>query len=213
LRRRANPALGTNCWPGPVTTDWVRQKRGEDPQRREVPEPELCPPPAAEAVSEPYGGTQNDDKLPKVLSSVFVQRVALLCCGNCYLVVARQYLVDPATWVARPLRVSLPGLQRPSCYTAAKILPSRRENKMRVSKFQSVVAGAIAVIGFSVFGPSAASADQPHMLDARGHLQQGLDDLRAAVPDKGGHRDQAVDLVQRAIDQVNQGIEFANTHP
>jgi hypothetical protein len=84
---------------------------------------------------------------------------------------------------------------------------------MRVSKFQLVVAGAITVIGFSVFGPSAASADQPHMVDARGHLQQSLDDLRMAVPDKGGHRDQAADLVQRAIDQVNQGIEYANTHP
>jgi hypothetical protein len=83
---------------------------------------------------------------------------------------------------------------------------------LHISKFRLLVAGAITV-GFTVFGPSAAFADQPHMVDGRAHLQQALDSLRMADPDKGGHRDQAIDLTQRAIDQVNQGIEFANTHP
>lgn len=52
------------------------------------PEPRL--PPTTAAASELYGGTRNDDKLPKAAFPVLVQRVARLCCanrcGNCYLV-------------------------------------------------------------------------------------------------------------------------------
>jgi hypothetical protein len=40
-------------------------------------EPEPYPLPAATVASEPYGGTQSDDKLPKALFPVFVWRVAL----------------------------------------------------------------------------------------------------------------------------------------
>ena len=60
-----------------MTTDWVRQRRGADPQRRAAigPEPRLLP--AAAVASEPYGGTRNDDKLAKALFPVFTQRVAL----------------------------------------------------------------------------------------------------------------------------------------
>jgi hypothetical protein len=52
-------------------------------------EPESRPLPATAVASEPYGGTRNDDKLATALFPVFVQRVALLCCGNCYLVVTK----------------------------------------------------------------------------------------------------------------------------
>ena len=38
---------------------------------------------------------------------------------------------------------------------------------------------------------------------------KGLFELQTADPDKGGHRDQAIDLVHRAIDQVNQGHQFS----
>ena len=48
------------------------------------------------------------------------------------------------------------------------------------------------------------------MVNARNDLQQGLTELQQADPDKGGHRYQAINLVQEAINQVNQGIQFAN---
>ena len=66
-----------------MTTDWVRQRRGAAPPRREVIGPEPRPLPAAAVASEPYGGTQNDDKLPKAPFPVFAWRVALkLLCGD-----------------------------------------------------------------------------------------------------------------------------------
>ena len=51
------------------------------------------------------------------------------------------------------------------------------------------------------------------MINARDHLNQAPFELQAADPDKGGHREIAVDLVQQAIGQVNQGIEFADMNP
>lgn len=88
-----------------MTTDWVRQMRGV-PRRRELIEPEPCPLPAAAGALEPYGGTQSDDKLPKALFPVFVQRVALLCCRNCYLAVIAQDSPSPPVG-SRPVETGL----------------------------------------------------------------------------------------------------------
>jgi hypothetical protein len=48
------------------------------------------------------------------------------------------------------------------------------------------------------------------------HMQHALDDLRsareqliAAEPNKGGHREKAIEDVDRAIEQVKKGMEFA----
>jgi hypothetical protein len=84
---------------------------------------------------------------------------------------------------------------------------------MQISKFRLAVAGVVTAASFSLAGAGAAYAFQPHMINARDHLNQAIFELRTADPDKGGHRDQAIDLVQRAIDQVNAGIEFADLHP
>ena len=46
-----------------------------------------------------------------------------------------------------------------------------------------------------------------HALSA---LFQAVGALRQATPNKGGHRERAMDLIQQAIDQVQQGIEFAD---
>ena len=84
---------------------------------------------------------------------------------------------------------------------------------MQISKFRLAVAGVITAASFSLAGAGVAYAFQPHMINARDRLNDALFELRTADPDKGGHRDIAVDLTQRALDQVNQGIEFANLHP
>ena len=67
-----------------------------------------------------------------------------------------------------------------------------------------------AVISLSFVLP--VSADQPRMRAAREDLEKGMKSLRKATPDKGGHREKAMDLVARAINAVNNGIEYDRTH-
>ena len=52
--------------------------------------------------------------------------------------------------------------------------------------------------------------DQPNMRSALEHLQNAQRNLQSATADKGGHRQNAIDLVKRAIDEVNRGIAAAN---
>ena len=64
---------------------------------------------------------------------------------------------------------------------------------------------AIALVG-AVVGSGAAFAAQAHMTAAAGDLQAALKDLKAAKPDKAGHRAKAVTLVNQAISEVKAGI-------
>lgn len=58
----------------------------------------------------------------------------------------------------------------------------------------------------------SAMPDQPNMENARSHLQNALGNLNAASADKGGFREQAIDLVRQAISEVNAGIEYDRKH-
>ena len=69
----------------------------------------------------------------------------------------------------------------------------------------AVVVSLLAVV-FSLLGAGTAYAYQTHMLNARDSLGQALNQLQIAVPDKDGHRVNAIDLVQQAINEVNLGI-------
>ncbi len=62
------------------------------------------------------------------------------------------------------------------------------------------------------FLPTATPVDQPHMMNARGFLQNALADLNRATADKGGYREQAMSLTRQAIDEVNAGIEYDRKH-
>ena len=79
---------------------------------------------------------------------------------------------------------------------------------MQISKPQLVVAGVLTAVSFSFLGAGTAYAVQTHMLNARDDLNNAVSELQAAIPDKGGHRVTAINLVNQAIDQVNQGIQF-----
>src|SRR6185436_11086897 len=57
-----------------------------------------------------------------------------------------------------------------------------------------------------------AAPDQPFMRAARADLQTAKSELQRATPDKGGHRVNAISLVNQAIAQVNQGINFDRRH-
>lgn len=63
--------------------------------------------------------------------------------------------------------------------------------------------------GFSP-GVDLAAVDQPNMRTALNHLQSAKRNLQSATADKGGHRKNAIDLVNRAIDEVNRGIAAGN---
>ena len=52
-------------------------------------------------------------------------------------------------------------------------------------------------------------AGQPNMENALSALQSARASLLAASPNKGGHRDRAIQLVDAAIHQVRAGIAFA----
>ena len=79
---------------------------------------------------------------------------------------------------------------------------------MHISKFRLAVGGALMAVSFSVIGAGTAYAVQTHMFNARDDLNSALNELQVAIPDKGGHRVTAINLVNQAIDQVNQGIQF-----
>ena len=51
--------------------------------------------------------------------------------------------------------------------------------------------------------------DQPHMEAALGYLRNAKSDLERATADKGGHRANAINLVNQAIDEVKKGIDAA----
>ena len=57
-----------------------------------------------------------------------------------------------------------------------------------------------------------APENQPHMQAALQHLRQAAEELQKADKDKGGHRVQALNLTQQAMNQVQAGIQYDNTH-
>jgi len=80
---------------------------------------------------------------------------------------------------------------------------------LRHLKLAILLGGAFAV----GCGLTMATAYQPHMQNALAALQNARNELAAAESNKGGHRERALDLVDRAIDQVQQGIAFAANNP
>ena len=64
--------------------------------------------------------------------------------------------------------------------------------------------GVVAIAG--------AVPDQPNMQAARSSLQTARAELQKATPDKGGHRVNAIGLVNSAIAEVNAGIAFDRRH-
>ncbi|HZV76939.1 MAG TPA: hypothetical protein VFF63_04150 [Candidatus Babeliales bacterium] len=72
----------------------------------------------------------------------------------------------------------------------------------------------LGVLLFALFfaaalGAGTALAVQTHMVNARNDLQSALSELQAAQADKAGHRENAIGLINKAIEQVNLGIQAA----
>ena len=76
--------------------------------------------------------------------------------------------------------------------------PSTRDRFVKAIVILAVAGGA--------FAAGLAYAAQPHMEAALNALLTAQTELKIAEHDKGGHRAKALDLVNRAIAQVQLGI-------
>jgi hypothetical protein len=85
----------------------------------------------------------------------------------------------------------------------------REEFMFRFVTHQRLVIGMLVITSLGV-GYALAQQPQPHMDAALRMLEGARGELQQAATDKGGHRVRAIDLVDQAIDQVRQGIAFAN---
>ena len=59
---------------------------------------------------------------------------------------------------------------------------------------------------------SSAIADQPHMQAALAQLRAARAELQKALPDKGGHRVRAMELLDKAIGEVEAGEAAARAN-
>jgi hypothetical protein len=75
-----------------------------------------------------------------------------------------------------------------------------------------VTATLLTLVLATGFVAGRATADQPHMHAALEHLRQARASLDKATPDKGGHREAAIKLVNDAIAQVEAGMAFDRHH-
>ena len=62
----------------------------------------------------------------------------------------------------------------------------------------------------AVLSNAAAAPDQPHMRAALTNLENAKRNLEAATADKGGYRKVAIDNVNKAINEVNEGLAAGN---
>ena len=97
------------------------------------------------------------------------------------------------------------------CERAGKFPPVQRleiqpMSESRLSPTAYVLIG-IAIGGLA--GACAAGADQPNMQAALGSLQQARSYLVQSTPNKGGHRERAIQFVDQAINQTEAGIAYA----
>jgi hypothetical protein len=73
----------------------------------------------------------------------------------------------------------------------------------------AIVSSLSCLIAGAVVGASIAYAAQPHMVSALELLQSARTELQRATANKGGHRERALNAVDRAIQETREGIAFA----
>ena len=84
------------------------------------------------------------------------------------------------------------------------------DTKLSRRNFTATAATGLAALGMLGASAKTASAYQGNMEHALSALLQANESLRQATPNKGGHRERAMELIQQAINQVQQGIQFAD---
>ena len=84
-------------------------------------------------------------------------------------------------------------------------MQERTSSRRAMLRLAGVAAGA-AVVAASA---QSATAYQGNMERAIGELEVALRSLREATPDKGGHRERAMELIRQAMIEVQAGIDYA----
>jgi hypothetical protein len=77
---------------------------------------------------------------------------------------------------------------------------------MKLKSRSGILAIALALLLGAIIGGTAVAATQVHMHNALTDLQSAATQLQVATADKAGHRQNAIDLINQAIHQVNMGI-------
>jgi len=84
-----------------------------------------------------------------------------------------------------------------------RLHPSRTTGSLNTLALVASFAGGL------VLSAGVATAQQPNMQNALASLQNARASLLQATPNKGGHRERALTLIDQAINQVQLGISFA----
>lgn len=84
-------------------------------------------------------------------------------------------------------------------------------------QFTSTAAALVVLAGLSLYSVVHAqnagmARHEPHMSAAMGHLEQAKAELEKAAPNKGGHREKAMQLVDEAMQQVREGEQYYEQH-
>ncbi|MDI4655059.1 hypothetical protein [Xanthobacter autotrophicus] len=81
----------------------------------------------------------------------------------------------------------------------------------QISSRRALLRLATLAAGGAMVAASAqgAQAYQGNMERAIGELETALRSLREATPDKGGHRERVIALIQEAMGEVQAGIDYA----
>ena len=79
---------------------------------------------------------------------------------------------------------------------------------MQKSSARTVLLGAVIAASMGI---GYAIGAQPHMTATIALLQSARGELAAAIPNKGGHRERALALIDQAISEVRAGIAFAGS--
>ena len=67
----------------------------------------------------------------------------------------------------------------------------------------------VIVLAISTINVAPVRADQPLMRKALHHLREARQALTNAARNKGGHRERALENIDRAIAQVEAGMKYA----
>jgi hypothetical protein len=76
-----------------------------------------------------------------------------------------------------------------------------KNSSARIALLGSIIATSVG-IGYAI-------GAQPHMGESLAFLQSARGELQAATPNKGGHRERAIGLIDNAIAEVRAGMAFA----
>ena len=81
---------------------------------------------------------------------------------------------------------------------------------MKTLSARSISARSILGVAIAAsMGIGYAIGAQPLMVESIAMLQSARGELVAATPNKGGHRERAITLIDQAISEVRAGIAFA----